>query len=289
MDRIRPAAVAGSWYPGAAPALAAAVDRHLADADRNDVTLGGELVAIISPHAGLMYSGPVAAHAYRLVRNRRFDVAVLVGPSHFVGFDGVAIVPSGGFETPFGVASIDAACAADLSAATTIIREHPTAHAREHSLEMQLPFLQRVAPRAAIVPLVMGYQTADTVRQLAEALAAVLRGRRALLVASTDLSHYHDRAAAARLDAIVIDCVSRFDTDALQDALEIQPGHACGGGPTVAVMRAAALLGARHSALLAYADSGDVSGDPSAVVGYLAAAFGTFQNATTKARRHEKE
>src|SRR5713101_1900075 len=144
---IRHAAVAGSWYPDSAPALGAAVDRHLANADRDEVVLGGELVAVIAPHAGLVYSGPVAAHAYRLLRGRHFDVAVLVGPSHFVGFDGVAVVPSGGFETPFGVAPIDAACAAALSAATRIIREHPAAHAREHSLEMQLPFLQRVAPR----------------------------------------------------------------------------------------------------------------------------------------------
>jgi AmmeMemoRadiSam system protein B len=286
---IRPAAVAGSWYPGSAPELAAAVERHLVDADRGDVTLGGELVALISPHAGLMYSGPVAAHAYRLLRDRRFDVAVLVGPSHFVGFDGVAIVPSGGFETPFGVASIDAACAAELAAASSTVREHPSAHAREHSLEMQLPFLQRIAPRAAIVPLVMGHQTADTAQKLAEALASVLRGRRALLVASTDLSHYHDRAAAARLDATVIDCVSRFDPDALQSALEVQPEHACGGGPTVAVMRAAMLLGASDAVVLDYADSGDISGDTSAVVGYLAAAFGNFENATTKTRRLEEE
>ncbi|HEY3043905.1 MAG TPA: AmmeMemoRadiSam system protein B [Vicinamibacterales bacterium] len=289
MNRIRPAAVAGSWYPDSAPALGAAVDRHLAHADRDASVLDGEVVAIISPHAGLMYSGPVAAHAYRLLRHRTFDVAVLVGPSHFVGFDGVAIVPSGGFETPFGIAPIDASCAADLRAATTIVREHPSAHAREHSLEMQLPFLQRVAPHAAIVPLVMGYQTADTAQKLAHALVAVLPGRRALLVASTDLSHYHDRAAASKLDGTVIDCVSRFDPDALQHALDVQPEHACGGGPTIAVMRAAELLGARHSALLHYADSGDVSGDKSAVVGYLAAAFGTFENATTKTRRHEEE
>jgi AmmeMemoRadiSam system protein B len=154
---------------------------------------------------------------------------------------------------------------------------------------MQLPFLQRVAPLAAIVPLLMGYQTADTAQQLAGALASILRGRRALLVASTDLSHYHDRAAAARLDGTVIDCVSRFDINALQRALDLQPQHACGGGPTVAVMRAAELLGASDSALLAYADSGDVSGDTSAVVGYMAAAFGNFKNATTKRRRHEEE
>ena len=293
MSFIRKAAVAGSWYPNSKQRLSAAVDRHLARAALEDISndsLVGELVALISPHAGLMYSGPVAAHAYRLLVGRAFDVAVLVGPSHFVGFDGVAIVPSGGFETPFGVAPIDAPCAAALAAATTIVREHPSAHVREHSLEMQLPFLQRVAPNAAIVPLVMGYQTAETAQALAEALASVLRGRRALLVASTDLSHHHDRASAARLDATVIDCISRFDTEGLRTALTIQPEHACGGWPTIAVMGAAELLGARHSALLNYADSGDITGDKSSVVGYVAAALGNFnQNAATKIRSREKE
>src|SRR6059036_1019214 len=129
---IRRAVVAGSWYPGSASALAAAVDRHLANTSRD---VEGELVALVAPHAGLMYSGPVVAHAYRLLRDRTFDVAVLVGPSHFVGFDGVSIVAAGGFETPLGVSPIDAACAQSLREASSIIREHPAAHAREHSLE----------------------------------------------------------------------------------------------------------------------------------------------------------
>ena len=271
---IRRAKVAGSWYPGTAPALAAAVDRHLAQATRE---VGGDLIALVAPHAGLMYSGPVAAHAYRLLRDRPFDVAVLVGPSHFVGFGGVAIYRAGGFETPFGVAPIDEACADRLRAASPIFRDHPGAHAREHSLEMQLPFLQRVAPDAKIVPLLMGYQTAETARALGDALAIALDGGKALLIASTDLSHYHDAATASRLDAVVIDHVTRFDADGLQRALDLQPEHACGGGPLVAVMRAAKRLGARDAVVLDYADSGDVSGDKSAVVGYLAAAFGTFE------------
>ncbi|HVG56524.1 MAG TPA: AmmeMemoRadiSam system protein B [Vicinamibacterales bacterium] len=270
---IRKPSVAGSWYPGSAPALAAAVNRYLAPIDRD---LDGGLVAIVCPHAGLMYSGPVAAHAYRLLRDRRFEVAVLVGPAHFVGFEGVAIVPSGGFETPFGVARIDAACAADVMDAATVVREHPTAHVREHSLEMQLPFLQHLAPDAMIVPLLMGHQNADTADALGEGLARALRGRRALLVASTDLSHYQNADTAARLDRVVIDCVSRFDADGLQAALTVRPEHACGGGPTVAVMRAAGQLGARDAVVLNYADSGDVSGDKSAVVGYMAAAIGNF-------------
>lgn len=271
--QIRQAAVAGSWYPGSAGALAAAVDGYLARATRD---VAGDLVALIAPHAGLMYSGAVAAHAYRLLRDRRFDVAVLVGPSHFVGFDGVAVYGAGGFETPFGVAAVDEACANALVAATPIVREQAGPHAREHSLEMQLPFLQHVAPAAKIVPLLVGYQTASTARALGDALASVLDGTRALLIASTDLSHYHDAATAATLDAVVIDQVTRFDADGLQHALDVQPDHACGGGPTVAVMRAAKALGARDAVVLDYADSGDVSGDKSAVVGYLAAAFGNF-------------
>jgi AmmeMemoRadiSam system protein B len=274
---IRRAAVAGTWYPGSAAALAAAVDRHLDDAGRDVAVECADLVALVAPHAGLMYSGPVAAYAYRLLRGRVFDVAVLVGPSHFVPFDGVSIHASGGFETPLGVAPIDEACAAALMSATSIVHEHPSAHAREHSLEMQLPFLQRLAPDAKIVPLVMGFQTADTARTLGDALAAAVDRKRALLVASTDLSHYHDAATASRLDAVVIDHVSRFDADGLQAVLEARPEHACGGGPMVAVMRAARQMGARDAAVLHYADSGDVSGDKTAVVGYLAAAFGTFE------------
>jgi AmmeMemoRadiSam system protein B len=277
---IRKAAVAGAWYPGDAAALASAVDRHLVDADRTAAAaVSGELAAVIAPHAGLMYSGPVAAHAYRLLRGRSVDVAVLVGPSHFVGFEGVSVYAGGGFETPFGIAPIDEACVQRLMSRSTVVREYRAAHAREHSLEMQLPFLVRLAPGLPIVPLVMGDQTAETASALGEGLADALRGRRALLVASTDLSHYHDAATAASLDAVVIDCVSRFDPDGLQAALTTNPDHACGGGPMVAVMRAARIAGARDAVVLKYADSGDISGDKSAVVGYLAAALGNFARA----------
>lgn len=276
---IRRAAVAGTWYPGTAASLASAVDRYLAAADRAGAQVHGDLVALMAPHAGLMYSGPVAAHAYRLLRDRAFDVAVLVGPSHFVGFDEVSLYPSGGFETPLGVAPIDVECAKAIAAATPIVHAYPAAHAREHAIEMQLPFLVHLAPGMPIVPLLMGYQTAATSAALGDALALALRGRKALLVASTDLSHYHDRATAAALDQVVIDCVARVDADSLQAALDAQPEHACGGGPTVAVMRAARAAGARQAVILNYADSGDVSGDRSSVVGYLAAAFGTFSRA----------
>jgi AmmeMemoRadiSam system protein B len=271
MKSLRRAAVAGSWYPGSATALEAAVDAHLARAGTHDVH--GDVVALVAPHAGLMYSGPVAAHAYGLLRGRPFDVAILVGPSHFMAFDGVAVCAEGGFDTPLGAATIDGELASLLVRLSPVIRLDALPHAREHSLEMQLPFLRRLSPATRIVPLLMGHQTEATADALASALVDAVRGRAALLVASTDLSHYHDAKTAGQLDSVVIDCVARMDPERLQGALDRQPDHACGGGPTVAVMKAARALGATTATILDYADSGDVSGDKSAVVGYLAAAL----------------
>ena len=273
MASIRRAAVAGSWYPADPETLAREVDRYLAAAGEGPA---GEAVALIAPHAGLMYSGPIAGHAYNLLRGRDIDTVVLVGPSHYVGFEGVAIYERGAFETPFGPMPIAEHCAAAVAMASREIGPHPSAHVREHSLEMQLPFLKRVLPDAAIVPLVMGHQRRETAYLLGDAIAAAVKGRKAVLVASTDLSHYQNAVAASRLDSRVIGQVQRFDPDGLMSLLETFPEHACGGGPTVSVMRAAKLLGARDARVLKYGDSGDVSGDKDAVVGYLAASFGTF-------------
>jgi AmmeMemoRadiSam system protein B len=158
----------------------------------------------------------------------------------------------------------------------------PAPHRREHSLEMQLPFLRRLLPDTPIVPLLMGYQTAHTIRALADALAGVAPGRRALLVASTDLSHYFDATTAETLDHRVAECVRTFDPERLLALFEqIPEGErgrfvACGGGPLLSVMFAARARGARHGRVLKYMHSGQISGDNSGVVGYLAAAFGTF-------------
>jgi AmmeMemoRadiSam system protein B len=278
---IRRAAVAGSWYPGNADQLRSAVESHLERAASEGVPAGADLIGLVAPHAGLVYSGPVAAYAYRLLRERAFDLIVLVGPSHYVGFEGVSVWPSGAFETPCGSLDVDAGAAAALIERCPIVKELPAAHAREHSLEMQLPFLAHIAPETKILPLVMGQQTRTTAFALADALVDVVRGRlapsgvegRVLLVASSDLSHFHDAKTAARLDSMIVDDVDRLDADGLMTRLEGRPDHACGGGPIVTVLRASRALGATGSRVLRYADSGDVSGDKSSVVGYLAAAL----------------
>jgi AmmeMemoRadiSam system protein B len=171
MTGIRKAAVAGKWYPASAAQLAIEVDRYLESPSPSRPL--SHLTALIAPHAGLMYSGPVAGYAYRELQDRPIETAVLVGPSHFIDFEGVALYTGGGFDSPLGVAEIDTGIAADLMAVSPVVRRDTAPHAREHSLEMQLPFLRRVAPTARIVPLLMGRQTARTATELAEALAAV--------------------------------------------------------------------------------------------------------------------
>lgn len=273
MHDVRPAAVAGTWYPGSATSLAAAVERYVGEA--SVAAPMAHVAALIAPHAGLMYSGPVAAHAYRQLRGRRVETVVLVGPSHYVDFHGVSVWPRGSFDTPLGPAQIDTTLAAALLRASGVVQELPTAHAREHSLEMHLPFVRHLLPGARIVPLVMGRQTRATIDALADALAETVDPAVTVLVASTDLSHFHDAETAHALDAQVVECVSQFDAGRLQALLDARPEHACGGGPMLAVMRAARRLGASDAAVLDYADSGDVSGDTRSVVGYLAAALGT--------------
>lgn len=270
---VRRAAVAGSWYPGRPTDLTRAVEGYL---DRAGAPIAGTIVGVIAPHAGLVYSGPVAAHAYGQLRGRAYDVIVLVGPSHYAAFDGLAVYATGAFETPLGAMPIAADIASALMREVPVAWDLPGPHGREHSLEMQLPFLQSVLPGVPIVPVLMGRQVLETMTALAGGLARVLAGRRALMVASSDLSHYHDAGTASRLDRVVVSAIDRFDSDGLARALTACPEHACGGGPMVAVMRAARSLGARDARVVCYADSGDVSGDKDAVVGYAAAVLGSF-------------
>jgi MEMO1 family protein len=274
MQQVRRAAVAGQWYPATRARLAEAVEEHLASADI-DTARAETVRAIVVPHAGLMYSGPVAAYAYKAAQQGRYRSIVLVGPSHYVPFRGVSIWPEGSWETPFGAVAVDRELAAAIQAGASEVSDLPDAHEREHSLEMQMPFVAHVMQGVPIVPLVMGRQTRTTAMALGEALADAIGAQRhdVLLVASSDLSHYEDANTAAALDGVVTARVEALDADGLMAALEREPRHACGGGPMVAVLHAARRLGATHSRVLRYADSGDVSGDKSSVVGYMAAAI----------------
>ncbi len=273
---VRRSPFAGTWYPDDPSELDATVSRLLASAPRSEPPgPKGKLVALISPHAGLRYSGPIAAAGYRLLESQPFDSAVLLGPSHRIAFDGLATYPEGGFATPLGIAAIDSDLARSFESATPRASPMPEVHRGEHCLEMQLPFLQHLLPEIRILPVMMGTQSARNVGAAASALvrAVSASGDRVLLVASSDLSHYESRNRARALDSEVLDRIEGFDPEALAGLLEDERGHACGGGPIVSVMMAARELGARESRILAYGDSGDASGDTDAVVGYVSAAF----------------
>jgi AmmeMemoRadiSam system protein B len=273
---VRKAAVAGRWYPGEREALAAEVGSYLAAV--RPPRLSGRLVALIAPHAGLRYSGPVAAHAYAVLAGRPSLTAILVGPSHRVAFDGVSVFARGMFETPLGQVPVAERLAEALLSADVRINSDPWPHREEHSLEMQLPFLQHLVRDLRIVPALMGTQERSEIEMLAAALSAAIEGGDAILIASSDLSHYHAAAEANALDARVIEHVARLDPEGLMDRLEAYRGHACGGGALVAVMKAARAAGARRVEVLRYGDSGDVGeGDKTQVVGYLAAALTTAE------------
>ncbi len=270
---VRESAVAGSWYAGSPDRLRADVEEFLAEVSQQAPE--GELVGLVSPHAGLVYSGPVAAYGYSLLRGRKDLTALLIGPSHRFAFEGCAVWAAGEWRTPLGAIPIDADLASRLIDSGAV-RADDEPHLSEHSLEMQLPFLQHLVEGLRIVPVLMGEQTRETAKALAEAVSreAGSRSGDVLLVASSDLSHYHPAPVAGEMDALVVDDVNRFDPEALMLRLEARHEHACGGGPIVAVLDAAKRLGANASTVLRYADSGDAGPrDKSQVVGYLSAAL----------------
>ncbi len=272
-SRVRPSPIAGTWYPGQPEALDRSV-RELLEAVE-PLRIEAELVALISPHAGLRYSGPVAAAGYRLLEWQRFESAVLVGPSHHVYFQGASVFHRGAFETPLGQVEVDEELAQSILDRDRSMRDFFEAHEREHCLEMQLPFLQVLAPHIKIVPIIMGDQRRVNVDAVARAVGSAVAeaGRKVLLIASSDLSHYKSAEVAARMDGKVTALVERCDPGELMDLLEVHHEHACGGGPVVAVMKAAQALGGHSARILRYGDSGDVTGDKAEVVGYLSAAL----------------
>jgi hypothetical protein len=276
---LRRPAVAGSWYPADPVVLADDIDAYLAHAPTCPLE-AARIRAVLAPHAGLVYSGGVAAAAYGAARHGGFECLVLVGPSHYVAFDGVAAWPAGDFSTPLGPLPVAEADVRALVKASPLITVRTDAHVREHSLEMHLPFVARLFPGLPIVPLVMGAQTRGTIEALASALCQVFQGRHVLLAASSDLSHFFGAETAETLDGRTAALVGAFDVEGLHRSMEQYPLYErgryvmCGGGPVLAVMQASRGLGAHDSVVLARQHSGHVSGDGQRVVGYLAAAFG---------------
>jgi AmmeMemoRadiSam system protein B/AmmeMemoRadiSam system protein A len=264
--------LAGSWYPGNPEILSRDVKRYLENVKKEKVE--GQIIALVSPHAGYVYSGQVAAYAYKLVEGMAFDSVIVVGPSHRFPFKGASLWAQGGFRTPLGVVPVDAELSKKLMEERKEIRFIPEAHHQENSLELQIPFLQTALKSFKLVPIAMepdwGWETCQS---LASAIAKTVKGKKVLLVASTDLSHFYTYQRAVELDRIVLNHIERFDVEGLNRDLKNNRAEACGGGPMVTVMLAAKALGANKGQVLKYLNSGDVTGDRSRVVGYAAGVF----------------
>jgi AmmeMemoRadiSam system protein B len=268
---IRRSVIAGSWYPGDAQVLKADIERffsHVADKDAH-----GDIVGLIAPHAGYMYSGQVAAHAYQQIRGKKFDAVIVVGPSHRAYFHGVSVYNRGGYETPLGVVPVDASLADSIMEHSEIVSCDEAAHVQEHSVEIQLPFLQIALGEFKFVPLVMGDQSRQACELLAECIYQSIRNQNVLVVASSDLSHFHSYDKAIKIDQLLLSHVKNMDEQSLLRDLEDDRCEACGGGPMASTIMVSKKKGAENAALLKYANSGDVTGDNKSVVGYAAVGF----------------
>jgi hypothetical protein len=272
--------VSGQFYPKSPSTLRLAVERFLQDALPASPPAP---LALVVPHAGYIYSGQICADGYNQVRDQRCELVVILGTNHTApDLRKVALFPGRGFQTPLGTASVDGEVVSALLQASGDCKAERGPHAREHSVEVQIPFIQVLFPQARIVPAIVGSSDIAVCSRFGAALAGILKGRRALIVASSDLSHYPDAEAAERVDRMTLKAIASLDPEALRAAAGQQMARripnlgtcACGEAPIMAAMAAAKALGATAGRVVSYAHSGDLPiGERDRVVGYGCVAF----------------
>ena len=261
--------VAGSFYPAESVLLAGQINKYLNNA--NPAPVEGDIIAIISPHAGYVYSGPVAAYAYKAVFGRRYDTVVIIGISHHVIFDGVAYLEKDIYRTPLGDVPIDLEFTRKLAKAEKVtLCKNPQAYEEEHSAEVEIPFLQSSLKDFRIVVLLMGRPDYTTCSNLARGLVKTIKesGKKVLIVASTDLSHYYKYEDAVAKDQVTLSELLNFDAPRFAGKVSEGECELCGSAPVITTLIAGKDLGADKIEVLKYANSGDTAGDKSRVVGY---------------------
>jgi hypothetical protein len=273
MGYIREPSVSGTFYPDNPNTLTRNIEAYLKNA--NIESINGEVLGLISPHAGYVYSGQVAAYGYKAIIGYPYETVIIVAPSHRSHFEGVAMLEKGGYHTPLGVVPVDEEFTGEIVKRQSVIRPNVDAHRGEHSLEVQVPFLQLALKNFAIVPLIMGSQDPTVCEALVDCLHEVINTlkKRILVVGSTDLSHYYPYTEAVELDTVVRQRLEAYDIKGLQGDLRKGTCEACGAGPMISTMLLSQKLGATGSKVLKYANSGDVSGDRNGVVGYISCVF----------------
>ena len=276
-ENVRQPAVAGAFYPADPKELSKMMDDMLAKA--TPPAVDGEILAAVAPHAGYPYSGPVAAWTYAALKGHKYSRVVVIAPSHYVGFGFTSVYDGDAYSTPLGLVPVDKEFARRLAKMSSTIQLSEKGHQStqdppEHSVEVELPWLQKVLGNFEVVPIVMGDQSYESSRALGVALTRMLRNDHdTLVLASSDLSHYHPYDEAETIDHKTLHALEAWDYFSMSRNFEARVWEACGGAPIVAAMIYAERMGANKAEMLRYANSGDVTGDHSRVVGYSADLF----------------
>jgi AmmeMemoRadiSam system protein B/AmmeMemoRadiSam system protein A len=281
-EQVKEPSVAGQFYPADKKALGEMVNGFIVKAPQGKGE--GKIIALISPHAGYVYSGQVAAYGYRQIQGHEIKNIILLGVSHRSTFMGASVYTKGRFKTPLGEVKINEPLAQSFLNEAAEVKYFPEAFEKEHSIEVQLPFLQTVLKDFMIIPILIGTPTQKTFDHLIARISATF-DENTLIVASTDLSHYHDYHKAIEMDSKIISAVERLST--IQAGQLFQSGEAemCGAFPVIITIEAAKRLGATHGVLFHYANSGDVTGEKDKVVGY--ASLGLFRSPYTENEKKE--
>ena len=268
---LRPSPIAGTWYPKDPEILANSIDAYLKEVQL--LTLEGQVLGVIAPHAGHRYSGAVAAHAFATLRGLTPDLVVVISPFHNFDPHPLLTTKHQAYATPLGNIEVDQHTLNELQSHLQIPITH-IANDKEHSLEIELPFLQRVLKNDfKLLPIMVRAQEETVAKQLGEALAKTIQNRNAILVASTDLSHFYDQQTAQKLDQEMLNRFTTLNPTTIFEAEQTGKGFACGHAAVATVQWAAKELGANNVQILKYATSGDITGDFQSVVGYGAAAI----------------
>jgi AmmeMemoRadiSam system protein B/AmmeMemoRadiSam system protein A len=275
---VRQAAVAGSFYPSDPKELSAMMDGFLAKVSEPQIT--DPILAVVAPHAGYQYSGPTAAYTYAQLKGHKYARVVVIAPSHYEAFDFSSVYEGDAYATPLGNVPVDKAFAQKLVKMSSTMKlssqgHDPTSAGGEHAVEVQLPWLQKVLGNFEVVPIVMGDQSYENSRALGVALAKLIKkeGGETLVLASSDLSHYHTYDDAVTIDHKTLNALQAWDYFSMSRNFQARVWEACGGAPIVAAMIYAERMGANQARVLKYENSGDVTGDHSRVVGYSADIF----------------
>ncbi len=269
---IRKPAVAGSFYPADPEKLKKMICGYISQAEKDKEKVKGRLYGIISPHAGYIYSGPVAAYGFSCLKYTDFDGFVVIAPSHRARFNGASVLSDGAYSTPLGEMEVDGEVGCELKK-SPLFTYSKDIDEPEHSLEVQIPFIQFMKPGLKLVPVIIGSTDISICGKIGEVIAEALKtlNRNYAIIVSTDLSHYYPYKKAVQMDGDFISALKSFDENRIAETVKSGKGEACGEGALLAGIAAAKKLGASKIEIAKYANSGDTAGSKDEVVGYVSA------------------